>query len=249
MREEELLRCMQLSEEIAASLQPPLFYTEKAAEVEMSRRIFEHDTQVRECLDIVAEYYDRLGHGLTHVRKVAVDAGALVLIEAAGRAGDELDNLVHLAHLAGTLHDVRRAEKDHAQKGAVEAALILADCELEDWEIQAVVVAIRNHEAFREIEAIDQPAARLISDSLYDADKFRWGPDNFTQTVWSMLAPFDIPLSILLDQFIPSLGGIERIKATFRTTTGQAYGPDFIDRGLEIGMHLYNQLVSEQTEE
>ena len=87
-----------------------------------------------------------------------MDAGALVLIEAAGQAGDELDNLVRLAHLAGTLHDVRRSEPDHAQRGAEAAELILADCDLEEWEVRAVVVAIRNHEAFKDIEEIEEPA-------------------------------------------------------------------------------------------
>ncbi len=251
MQEEELRRCIQISEEIATSLPQPLFYEEKAGEVEESRRMFEEDGLVCECLDIVAERYDRMGHGLAHVRKVAVDAGALVLIEAAGRAGDGLDGLVHLAHLAGTLHDVKRTEPDHAQRGAEEAGIILADCGLEDGDIRMVVTAIRNHEAFREMEEISEPAARLISDTLYDADKFRWGPDNFTQTVWSMLASssYDVPLSVLLNFFIPSLGGIEKIKATFRTSTGKVYGPDFIDRGIDIGLRVYDRLIKEQMEE
>lgn len=249
MREEELDMAMRVSEEVASSVEQPRFYLDKAEEVELSFHSFEEDAMVRECMEIVAENFDRLGHGLNHVRKVAVDAGALVLIEAAGQAGDELDNLVRLAHLAGTLHDIKRSEPDHARKGAEAAALILADCELEDWEIRAVVVAIRNHEAFKDIEEIEEPAVRLISDALYDADKFRWGPDNFTQTVWSMIAPIDIPLSALLDHFVPSMGGIERIRSTFRTPTGREYGPDFIDRGLEIGMGIYNRLINGQMED
>jgi hypothetical protein len=43
-----------------------------------------------------------------------------------------------------------------------------------------IVAAIRNHEAFRKILESEDKSARLVSDSLYDADKFRWGPDNFT---------------------------------------------------------------------
>lgn len=249
MREEELRMAMRVSEEVAASVEQPRFYLEKAEEVEMSLRSFEEDPMVRECMDIVADKFDRLGHGLSHVRKVAVDAGALVLIEAAGQAGDELDNLVRLAHLAGTLHDVRRSEPDHAQRGAEAAELILADCDLEEWEVRAVVVAIRNHEAFKDIEEIEEPAEKLISDVLYDADKFRWGPDNFTQTVWSMIAPIDVPLAALIDHFVPSMGGIERIRSTFRTPTGREYGPDFIDRGLEIGMGIYDRLANGQMED
>ena len=38
--------------------------------------------------------------------------------------------------------------------------------------------------------------------------------------------------------------GIERIRSTFRTPTGKTYGPDFIDRGLEIGRRLYAQYMT-----
>ncbi len=127
-----------------------------------------------------------------------------------------------------------------------------ADFDFGDWalelpeeEIDGICQAIRNHEAFVTPTACRRPSFQLISDCLYDADKFRWGPDNFTATVWSMVAPVDIPLSVLLDHFIPSLGGIERIKSTFRTGTGRKYGPDFIDRGLQIGMLIYRRLCEE----
>ncbi len=248
MREEELRLAMRVSEEVAAEVEQPRFYREKAGEVEASLRSFEADPMVRGCMEVVAERFDRFGHGLTHVRKVAVDAGALVLIEAAGQAAGELSDLVRLAHLAGTLHDVKRSEPDHARRGAEAAALILAGRGLKEWEIGAVETAIRNHEAFKDAEDIREPAVRLISDALYDADKFRWGPDNFTETVWSMVAPVDLPLAVLLESFLPTMGGIERIRSTFRTPTGREYGPDFIDRGLEIGMGIYNRLANGQME-
>ncbi len=245
MERRELEWARSVSEEIAATVLPPLFYRERAAEVGESRLRFERDTLVQDCLRLVGERYDRLGHGLDHVRKVAVDAGAVIIIEAAGRPDGEVRGLVRLAHLAGTLHDVKREESDHARRGAEEAAGILFQRGLEAWEIEAVAAAIRNHEAFRETEALEEPACRLLSDSLYDADKFRWGPDNFISTVWSMAAPFDISLAVLLDHFLPSMGGIERIKSTFRTGTGRRYGPDFIDRGLDIGMRIYRRLRGE----
>ncbi|MHB8830308.1 MAG: hypothetical protein ACYC6Q_12385, partial [Syntrophales bacterium] len=74
---------------------------------------------------------------------------------------------------------------------------------------------------------------------LYDADKFRWGPDNFTETIWAMTAPRAIPLSKLMPRFPTGMQGVEKIKESFRTATGRRYGPDFIERGLEIGRRLY----------
>jgi len=245
MDSKELEWARSVSEEIAATFPPPLFYREKAVEVGESQALFEGDILVQECLRLVSERYDRLGHGLDHVRKVAVDAGAVVIIESAGREQGETAGLVRLAHLAGTLHDVRREERDHARRGAEEAAVILRERGLGAWEVKAVTAAIRNHEAFKVAEELEEPACRLLSDSLYDADKFRWGPDNFTRTVWSMAAPFDITLEALLEHFLPSMGGIERIKSTFRTATGRRYGPDFIERGLEIGMRIYRRLTAE----
>jgi len=53
--------------------------------------------------------------------------------------------------------------------------------------------AIRNHEAFKEtLEAADKEG-RLVSDALYDADKFRWGPENFTTTLWTIVTANDTP--------------------------------------------------------
>lgn len=85
----------------------------------------------------------------------------------------------------------------------------------------------------------------MISDALYDADKFRWGPDNFTDTIWAMLACRGVPLSKALPRFLGGLDGIRRIRDTFRTAAGRQYGPDFIDRGLAIGARLYAELTDD----
>lgn len=105
-----------------------------------------------------------------------------------------------------------------------------------------VMEAIRNHEAFRPCGRSADPAAQLLCDVLYDADKFRWGPDNFTETLWAMVAGRDIPLRTLLPRFLPGLEGIRKIRDSFRTPAGRVYGPDFIDRGLAIGSRLYAAL-------
>ena len=244
MLEGEYLEARKLSERIASELEPPTFYIDKREEIEKSLEAFENHPMVRDSLAIVEERGDVLGHGLSHVRKVAVDAGALVLAEMDdGVPEDEKLRMMLLAHLAGVLHDIRREQPEHAQKGADEAEAILADFDLEEGERRAIVQAIRNHEAFKPAQPLDDPSLQLLSDALYDADKFRWGPDNFTETVWMMVAPLHVPLASLLDHFEPSMEGIMRIKDTFRTASGREYGPDFIAKGLEIGEQLYAQLA------
>lgn len=245
MLDGEYLEAKRLSERIAAEIDPPRFYIDKRKEIKASRGVFESDPMVKAGLVIVEQRGDRLGHGLSHASKVAVDAGALVIIEMNGVLQEEgRDRILLLAQLAGVFHDIKRDEPDHARKGAEEALLILEEFDLEGKEREAIAQAIRNHEAFRPIAAIEDPYEQLLSDALYDADKFRWGPDNFTETLWSMLSPSKLPISVLMDHFMPSLKGIERITGTFRTETGRRYGPDFIDRGLEIGTKLYVELRS-----
>jgi hypothetical protein len=68
-----------LSIRIAAELGSPRFYLQHHTEMESSRRLFEQAPMVSQCLGIVAAYGDCYGHGLLHVRKVAVDAGAIIL--------------------------------------------------------------------------------------------------------------------------------------------------------------------------
>jgi len=242
--EGEYLEAQEISRRLASEIEPPLFYTDKKEAFEESRKAFESDPVVRRALAIVEERGDVLGHGLSHVRKVAVDAGALVLIEMDRSASDEEKRrALLLAHLAGVLHDIRREQPEHAQRGADEAEVILKDFDLEERERAAIVQAIRNHEAFKPAVPLGDPSLQLLSDALYDADKFRWGPDNFTETVWLMLAPFKVPLTALLGHFDTSLEGIVRIKDTFRTPTGREYGPDFISKGLQIGERLHSELT------
>ncbi len=248
MLEGEYLEAQRLSREIAAGMDQPRFYIEKREEVDASRRMFENNPLLAEGLTIVRERGDRLGHGLSHASKVAIDAGALVLIEGGSLDASECRDMLFLAQLAGIFHDIRRDEPDHAEKGAEETMRILKGFGLNGSQRETVVQAIRNHEAFKPIAAFDDPCQQLVSDALYDADKFRWGPDNFTETVWSMVSRSQVPLSALMDHFLPSLKGIERITKTFRTETGRCYGPDFIDRGLEIGNRLYAELNREKGE-
>ena len=235
----------ELTIRIAEELGPPRFYLHRHLEIERSQRLFENAPAVCRCMEIVEDYGDCYGHGLLHVRKVAVDAGAIVLLELDRMPlAIDIERAVLLAHMAGLLHDIKRAEKDHARAGAREAAVILIDFALQENERTAIVGAIANHEAFQTPEPLSEPAAQLLSDALYDADKFRWGPDNFTETLWAMLEARKASISAALPRFPRGMEALQRIRETFRTQTGRDYGPDFIDRGLELGRRFYEEMTA-----
>ena len=89
------------------------------------------------------------------------------------------------------------------------------------------------------------PEGAMASDCLYDADKFRWGPDNFTDTLWDMISFYNPPLTKFMARYPRGMEGLEKIKATFRTPTGKKYGPQFIDLGQAIGQKLYEVIQAE----
>src|SRR5450756_3084045 len=77
--DQEYRRAIDLSRKIAAEIGTPRFYLEREREVALSRKWFAAEPLVEEALRIVEERGDCLGHGLLHVRKVAIDVGALIL--------------------------------------------------------------------------------------------------------------------------------------------------------------------------
>jgi hypothetical protein len=247
MNEEVLAKGRKIAEEIASSLGPPRFYVEKAREVGISLRVFDENPLVRKGFHIMESSAGSYGHGLSHAKKVAVDAGAIVIIETPSIHEEEYPKrLLLLSHLAGLFHDIKRSSPNHAQAGADEADIILKDFDISEYERWAIRDAIRNHEAFQLHDKIDDPFVKLLSDALYDADKFRWGPDNFTEMLWDIVIPLDVPLKKFIKHFMPGMKGIEKIGKTFRTSTGQEYGPDFIDLGLTTGHRLYKALNTDE---
>lgn len=235
-----------LCEKIAADSGLPRFYHEEAQVVEYSRQLFENHAFTRKCLHIIETNESPYGHGLSHARKVAIDAGAIVLIEWKNIPGEEKGHrMLHLVHIAGVLHDLKRSSPDHARKGAKEADIILKNFGIGFNERKTITQAIENHEAFQPHEPLDSKEAQLLSDALYDADKFRWGPDNFTEMLWDIIIPRNVPLSKILGRFSHGLEAMKKIRETFRTPTGREYGPDFIDRGLKIGENFYSEITRE----
>jgi len=237
---------IKLCRDIAAAVETPRFYRERKREVDHSRRFLENHPISRHCLTIIGNNDTPYGHGLSHAMDVAIDAGAIILIDGNDMADrGPLDLLMHHAHIAGILHDIRRSHPDHAREGARAADAILKGIGMAQHERTAIKRAIENHEAFKPVRSLGNPHDQLLSDALYDADKFRWGPDNFTTMLWDIIIPRNVPLSKVMNRFPDGLAGIRKIRKTFRSETGKAYGPDFIDKGLLIGESLYRDMKTQ----
>jgi hypothetical protein len=223
------------------------FYRRESDAVAASLALFDRDPLVGTIRERVAtRLEDDFGHGLEHATKVALDAGALMHIE--GRTIEppgRLGHRIRIAHCAGLMHDLARKQPDHAEHGAVQAAELLRDLPLDRVDAEDICIAIRNHEAFRDPVGVDSRSGALLSDCLYDADKFRWGPDNFTDTLWAMAAFRRPSVEQFLEQYPAGLERLARIKSTFRTRAGRRYGPEFIDIALAIGHELHRAIRGE----
>ncbi|MBS3809712.1 MAG: hypothetical protein KGY38_06125 [Desulfobacterales bacterium] len=227
---------------IAGKYPAPAFYVDFSGEVSRSMRFFAEDEVVCSLWRFVSENIENdYGHGLEHVKNVAIDAGAIVLIEAGPFciSREELDHRVRMAQAAGLLHDIRRKDKNHAAAGARYSRQILRDYPFTQPDIDAICLAISNHEAFGQNRKGVTPASDLLSGSLYDADKFRWGPENFTRTLWAMVSYKEIPFERFLAHYPEGMAFLKKIRRTFRTPTGRRYGPEFIDLGIAIGEDLH----------
>jgi hypothetical protein len=234
--------------EIAARLPCPDFYRDHAGAMDMACRQLDRDPLLEELRAFVTERLENdFGHGLQHALKVATDAGALGLIEGrrAGCTERQIQRASVLCQAAGLMHDIHRKRRHHAIEGARYARETLTAFALNAAEIDAICAAIRNHEAFQRIKTPPTALAALLSDCLYDADKFRWGPDNFTDTLWDMVTFFNPALVDFVTRYPGGMQRLEEIKATFRSQTGKAYGPQMIDMGIGIGKQLMAIILTE----
>ena len=231
--------------QIVSQFPLPSFYTVYAQDISLSQIFFSTDPLIHQLYRFAAERLeDDFGHGLDHAVKVTIDAGALMAIEGrlAGYSPYRLDHRIRIVQCAGLLHDIRRKSKNHAAEGARYARCILQSFRLPANDIEDITQAIRNHEAFRETSDINTREGRLTSDCLYDADKFRWGPDNFKDTLWDMLRYLNPPVQEFIERFPSGMNVLANIRQTFRTPTGKRYGPEFIDMGIDIGNELFHIL-------
>ena len=229
---------------MARQIGPPSFYRAHKKELEKSLLSFSESEVLVKCRSYLDDSKMHPAHGIRHGEMVAIEAGAILRIEssAGDRDQERTEELMLCAQIAGLFHDIKRSEEDHTIKGCIEAGKILEDFDLDARYKRYITAAIRNHEAFKEVLASEDEEAKLISDSLYDADKFRWGPDNFTTTLWLIMESSGTPVEALYRNFLEKMKGVGRIKETFRTETGKRFGPEFIDLGIEIGNEIYHEM-------
>lgn len=235
------------AERIATRRPLPEFYVRFKAPIALARKLyFSHPMVVLLRSTLQSAFQEELGHGLFHSSRVSLDSAVLVCVEMESDPVDHgsVERLMVLALMAGLLHDIRRSEENHAEAGAQAAERILQDYPLSEEEVQCICRAIRNHEAFCTPAPCSPPSFQLISDCLYDADKFRWGTDNFTHTLWHMVSHKEMSPRDLIDKFPWGMNGILRVLETFRTATGRQYGPEIIETGVEIGKEIYRYLLA-----
>jgi hypothetical protein len=229
---------------IAGSLGVPSFYHTCKKEIGISGEYLENNRLVKQCKSYLDEITMDTVHGIPHALAVALDAGTVVQVEGRNQNinRDMIRELITYVQIAALLHDIKRTEENHSVVGSNEAKKILEDFQIDERYKRYIIAAILNHEAFKEVRASEDKNAQLMSDSLYDADKFRWGPDNFTTTLWLLIKSRDMSVETLHKHFVRNLRYIESIKSTFRTQTGKKYGPEFIDMGVCIGQALYREM-------
>jgi hypothetical protein len=231
---------------LRARLETPSFYRLCAQELGAARTFFFDDPL---CLrlqeDVIPLLFDEYGHGVEHSKKVAIEAAAIVLTEIGKNDPRHARRLSRLALLAGLLHDVCRLEPQHAARGAEMADVILQDYPLPSADKRRIFLAVASHEAFTPGLDSADPDALLLSGALYDADKFRWGPDNFVTTLWEICDYLEWPLSEVIRRFPEGVARIQEVASTFRTGVGQSFGPEFIELGLSLGKSLYQKLLTE----
>lgn len=244
---EEIAKLQREAERIAARHPLPEFYIQFKAPIALAKKLyFNHPMVVLLRKNLQPAFQEELGHGLFHSSRVSLDSAVLVWIEMERDQQDSktVERQMVLALLAGLLHDICRSEQNHPEAGAQAAAQILEAYALSPPEIRCICSAIRNHEAFCTPPATCKgPWFQLLSDCLYDADKFRWGTDNFTHTVWHMVSHRHMSPRELIDRFPWGMAGVLRILDTFRTATGRQYGPEIIETGVDIGKEIYRYLL------
>lgn len=243
MQQDVVNRGKQFVKSVAVTLPAPKFYVDSYLYLSIARKIAQVSSVVAYCAECMRKKGTALGHSYYHAEKVAIESAAIVLKEQ-GVSGKSI-HLAIRALIAGFLHDYYREKKDHPAKAAEYVRMNLSHF-IPQNDIDAITFAILNHEAFKEYQIVDNSDIMLVSNALYDADKFRWGPDNFIFTIWDMIATMNISIKDIIAHFPKGVAHINTIRHTFRTKTGMDYGPEFIDQGMLIAEKLLKFLQDQE---
>jgi hypothetical protein len=77
---QEYRHAQEVARRITLEVGDPFFYSEQKKAVEASGCLFREHPLARQAITVLGANADRIGHGLSHVTKVAVDAGAIIFV-------------------------------------------------------------------------------------------------------------------------------------------------------------------------
>ncbi|MBU1249317.1 MAG: HD domain-containing protein [Proteobacteria bacterium] len=238
-----------LAKKMAKDLPVAAFYIDHATEVSFSWDLFfNHPLVLKLQEDSLSFLYDDYMFGIEHSKKVAHDAAAIVLTEESGLETEEKRHLALLAQLAGLLHDVQREEDDHARRSADAVATILEGYPLQNRDIKLIATAISSHEDRTKTDDYPDPQTRLLCQALYDADKFRFGADIFSTTMWLYCDYESWSMAEIAGQFPKGISAARAVVNTLRTTTGKSYGPEIIGQGIGLGETMLRHVIKASKE-
>lgn len=220
---------------LAQTLQRPRFAASFAKEIECARLAFFEETLICRLRDEALNFlYDDFGFGIEHSRAVAMDAAAIVLAETAAWPREQSRRMAILAILAGLLHDSTRLDEDSEAKAAELSQSILARYALTDEELTLVAGAIRDHDIREGYAPPSDPRAALLGAALYDADKFRYGPDIYVTSLWEFCDYEDMPTQHALKCFTAAESRLPELTGTFRSKPGRAFGEEHLECGARL---------------
>lgn len=201
-----------------------------------SGMFFDHPLMLRLQGDALGFLNEACGLGVEHGKRVAMDAAALVLAEPSGLNQEDRRRLALLAEMAGLLHDALRHEDDHAEKGADICLRILRGYPLAPEERVWIAQAVALHEADLPLAESGPEAARLLSGAVHDADRFRFGPDIFSATLWELCECEDWSLEEIGKVFPKGRELAKNFAGAFRTEQGRRYGPALMEEGVALSL-------------
>jgi len=232
------------AKDLAASRPQLGFYRDLATELTHAKDLFfDNPLVLRMQGDALGFLDEDCGLGVEHAKKVAVEAAALILAEPSGLGQEERRRLAVIAELAGLLHDAIRHEDNHAEQGADLAMRLLRGYLITPEECLWVAQAIAAHES-AEMPAIQggEPAT-LLTAALYDADKFRYGPDIFATTLWELCECDEWTLEEIAQRFPEGARQAQALVGTFRTVEGRRHGPELLAEGISLAEELTRMLT------
>lgn len=238
-----ILELKRRAKDLAASRPQPSFYRDCADELGYAKDFFFDNPLILRMQGDALGYLDEAcGLGVEHAKKVAVEAAAIVLAEPSGLNPDDRRRLAVLAELAGLLHDALRHEDDHAERGADLCMRILRGYPVSAEERLWIAQAVAAHESPQSPRINGPEAASLLAAAVYDADKFRYGPDIFATTLWELCECDEWTLEEIAARFAEGPRLAREFSGTFRTHEGRRYGPQIIAEGLSQAEELTRML-------